>query len=240
LHIAARSTAAILGRLLLLPTDDEMLLLGPMQHDVNLGTRALLPVLDGGFVAGLQVARDFMSACTVGGPPMWLAGSFSAVSPVHNFLYLLFGANRLPSDLFGDVKCGQIEVGLFNDDGSSSLAQVTCFRTGFGEIRVRIPITRDSGIRTIVVPIARLATEGLVAGPFLQGGTSLARALQTATLLKLPDQHLDHAGLFHSGRYYRATQDDGALVINLPPQRAPIVIMSIGLTPLNEGRVLAL
>jgi FMN phosphatase YigB (HAD superfamily) len=240
LPIAARSTAAILGRLLLLPTDDELFLLGPMQHDVNLGTRALLPVLDGDFVAGLQVARDFMSACTVGGPPMWLAGSFSAMSPVHNFLYLLFGANRLPSDIFGDVKCGQIEVGLFSDDGSSSLAQVTCFRTGFGEIRVRIPITRGSGIRTIVVPIARLATEGLVAGPFLQSGTNLARALQTAILSKLADQHLDHAGLFHSGRYYRATQDDGALVINLPPQRAPVVIMSIGLTPLSEGRVLAL
>lgn len=77
-------------------------------------------------------------------------------------------------------------------------------------------------------------------GPFLQGGSSLARALQTATLLKLPDQHLDHAGLFHSGRYYRATRDDGALVINLPPQRAAVVIMSIGLTPLSEGRVLAL
>ncbi|MDB5515960.1 MAG: hypothetical protein JWQ17_2718 [Tardiphaga sp.] len=240
LHIAARSTAAILGRLLLLPADDEMLLLSPMQHDVNLGTRALLPILDGGFVAGLQVVRDFPSACTVGGPPMWLAGSFSAVSPVHNFLYLLFGANRLPSDIFGDVKCGQIEVGLFSDDGSSSLAQVSCFRTGFGEIRVRIPITRESGVRTIVVPIARLATEGLVVGPFLQSGTSLARALQTANVSKLPDQHLDYAGLFHSGRYYRATRDDGALVINLSPQRAPVVIMSIGLTPLNEGRVLAL
>ena len=73
---------------------------------------------------------------------MWLAGSFSAMSPVHNFLYLLFGSNRLPPDIFADVKCGQIEVGLFSDDGSSSLAQVSCFRTGFGEIRVRIPITR--------------------------------------------------------------------------------------------------
>jgi hypothetical protein len=237
---AARSAAAILGRLLLLPTDDELLLLGPMQHDLNLGTRALAPLLDGGFAASLQVVRDFPSACTAGGPPMWLAGSFSAVSPVHNFLYLLFGANRLPSDIFADVKCGQIEVGLFSADGSSSLAQVSCFRTGFGDIRVRIPTTRKAGIRTIVVPIARLAREGLVAGPFLQSGASLARALQTTNVSKLPDQQLDYAGLYHSGRYYRATQDDGALIIQLPPQTAAVAILSIGLTPLTEQRVLAL
>jgi FMN phosphatase YigB (HAD superfamily) len=240
LPVAARSAAAMLGRLLLLPTDDELLLLGPMQHDLNLGTRALAPLLDGGFVAGLQVVRDFPSACTAAGPPMWLAGSFSALSPVHNFLYLLFGASRLPSDIFADAKCGQIEVGLFNIDGSSSLAQVSCFRTGFGDIRVRIPTTRQAGIRTIVVPIARLATEGLVAGPFLQSGASLARALQTTKVSKLPDQHLDCAGLFRSGRYYRATQDDGALIIHLPPPAAPVEIISIGLTPLNEERVLAL
>jgi FMN phosphatase YigB (HAD superfamily) len=240
LPLAARSAASILGRLLLLPTDDEMLLLGPMQHDLNLGTRALAPLLDGGHVASLQVVRDFPSACTGGGPPMWLAGSFSAMSPVHNFLYLLFGSNRLPPDIFADVKCGQIEVGLFRIDGSSSLAQVSCFRTGFGDIRVRIPTTREAGIRTIVVPIARLATEGLVAGPFLQNGASLARALQTTKVSKLPDQHLEHAGLFHSGRYYRATQDDGALIIHLPLPTAPVGIISIGLTPLKEERVLAL
>jgi hypothetical protein len=56
----------------------------------------------------------------------------------------------------------------------------------------------------------------------------------------LPNQHLRHAGLDRSGRYYRATQDDGALIINIPNQMSPVVIVSIGLTSLSDDRAMAL
>ena len=39
LDLAAHREAAILARLLLLPTDDELQLLGGIQHDINLGTQ---------------------------------------------------------------------------------------------------------------------------------------------------------------------------------------------------------
>lgn len=51
---------------------------------------------------------------------------------------------------------------------------------------------------------------------------------------------LRHPGLDRNGRYYRATQDDGAPIINVPAQMPPIVIVSIGLTSLNDDRVIAL
>ena len=38
--------------------------------------------------------------------------SFAALSPAQSFLYLLFGCHALPSDIFGDVKCGDIDVSL--------------------------------------------------------------------------------------------------------------------------------
>ncbi|MEH2471069.1 FMN phosphatase YigB (HAD superfamily) [Nitrobacteraceae bacterium AZCC 2161] len=238
LNVAARSAAAILGRLLLMPTDDELQLLGSLTHDVNLGTLALAPLLDGNFASGLHVAQAFPLACTATNPPMWPAGSFSALAPVNNFLYLLFGSNRLPSDIFDDVKCGQIAVGLFGADGSSSLVEVSCYRTGFGDMRVRIPIAHRMGIQCVVVPIAKLAREGLVSGPFMHGGKDVSEALQSVDIVPLQDEHVSHAGLVRSGRYFRATQDDGALVINVPPQTVPVVIVSIGLTPLSGDRVL--
>lgn len=50
---------------------------------------------------------------------------------------------------------------------------------------------------------------------------------------------LRHPGLNRSGRYYRATQHDGAPIINVPAQMPPIVIVSIGLTSFDD-RVIAL
>ena len=240
LDTAARSAVAILARWLLLPTDDEVQLLGAMQHDVNLGTLALAPLLDGDFARALQVTQAFPLACAAANPPMWPAASFSAVAPVHNYLYFLFGANRLPSDMFDDVRCGQLRIGMFGADGAASLVEVSCYRTGFGEMRLRIPIARNMAIATVVVPIAQLAPEGLVSGPFLHAGSTVGNALASTCVTALPGQHVGDAGLVRSGRYFRATRDDGALVINLPAQDSPITILSIGLTTLNGERIMAL
>ena len=240
LNVAAQSVAAILGRLLLLPTDNELVLLGSLKHDVNLGTHALAPLLDGDFASRLQVAQSLPVACTAAAPPMWLAGSFAALSPLNNFLYMLFGSNQLPPDIFSDLKCGGLEVCFFGADGSSNLVQANCYRTGLGDIRVRIPIARSMGIQLIMVPIAKLAREGLIAGPFLQCGLDVKEILKSTDVVRVPDQHLRHSGLERYGRYYRATQDDGALIIDASTQKSPVVIVSIGLTPLNGERVMAL
>ncbi|MDB5654677.1 MAG: hypothetical protein JWQ94_2290 [Tardiphaga sp.] len=240
LATAARSAAAILGRWLLLPTDDELQLLGSFTHDINLGTLTLAPMVDIDFTRTLQVAQAFPLACTANNPPMWPAASFSALTPVHNYLYFLFGTNRLPSDIFGDVKCGQIAVGMFAADGSSSLLDVSCFRTAFGDLRLRIPVARSMAIGTVVVPIAQLAREALLTGPFLHGGKKTGDALHSADFAALPEHCVSVAGMVRNGRYVRATQDDGALVITLPPPTAAVTIISIGLTPLNGERIMAL
>jgi FMN phosphatase YigB (HAD superfamily) len=239
LDIAARSTIAILGRLLLLPTDDELSRLGPLQHDINMGTATLAPLVDVDFAATLQVTHSFPDLCAAPGPPMWLAGSLATLSPTHNFLYLLSGSNLLPSDMFGDASCGRIDIGLFGTDGSSGLVQVEWYRTGIGDLRLRIPIARRMAVRTIVVPIARLASEGLIAGPFLQTGASIEKALLQTGALKFAPEHVTTAGLVRSGRYFCATEEDGALVIEMPSQTAPVAIVSVGLTSLKQQRVMA-
>ncbi|MCH3002765.1 hypothetical protein K3W91_14795, partial [Listeria monocytogenes] len=88
--VAARWATAVLGRLLLLPDDDELVLLGGIRHDVNLGTQALAPLLDANLINDCLIARGLSTACTAPAPPMWLAGSFAALSPSHAYLYTLF------------------------------------------------------------------------------------------------------------------------------------------------------
>ncbi|WP_407159892.1 hypothetical protein [Bradyrhizobium sp. STM 3557] len=102
--VGARWTAATLGRLLLLPDEDELAVLGKLQRDVNLGTATLQPVLDSGFMDKLMIARGLSVASAAPAQPMRLAGSLG--SPSHCHLDPLFGANRLSSNVFGSAPCG--------------------------------------------------------------------------------------------------------------------------------------
>jgi len=170
---------------------------------------------------------------------MWLAGSFAARSPAQSFHYLLFGANLLPSDVFGDVKCGRIELVLEDRKGASNVVQAACYRTGLGEIRIRIPMSLAMAVRSITVPIARLATEGVISGPFLQSGDSVDQIVRSNDVLKLDGPAIRHRGVTWNAGHYHATQDDAALIIDLPIQTAAVTMLSIGLTPSNGARVLA-
>ncbi|HEY2210656.1 MAG TPA: hypothetical protein VGH62_03365 [Bradyrhizobium sp.] len=239
LDTAAGWTAAILGRLLLLPSDDERRLLGTFQHDVNLGTVTLAPMLDAAMIERLQVVDGFPVTCTTPPPPMWLAGCFSGLSPAHAYLYLLFGANRLPPSVFGDVKADQIEIGLFTADGSASLQKLPVYRNGFAELRIRIAVSAQMRIRMIVVPIAKLATEGSLDGVFVQAGKNVQDASASRTPIEWPENRLRSAGLERSGRHFRATSADGCLIIDLAPLEKPVAIFSIGMRPLVTDSVFA-
>jgi FMN phosphatase YigB (HAD superfamily) len=238
--IAARWTAAILGRLLLLPNDDELMVLGPFKHDVNLGTQALAPMLDGPAIRNQVIARGLAAACTAPAPPMWLAGSFACLSPSHAFLYLLFGANRLSADVFGEAKFGTLRIGLFGDDNRATMVTVSCHRTGFGDLRIRIPVSRTMAVRTIAIPLAKVATEGILQGVTVQTGSTLRKAASNPDVVALPDGKRIMAGLEQSGRSYRAGDDNGCLLITVDPQQEPIAIFSVALTSLSNDRILAM
>jgi hypothetical protein len=236
----AADAAAILGRLLLLPTDDELMLLGSLQHDVNLGTAAVTPLLDADLLAAREVTQSLPDACTAADPPMWLAGSFAALAPAQSFLYLLFGCSLLPSDIFGDVKCGQIDVTLQDRKGKSSTVQVSCYRNGFNDIRIRIPMSRGMAIRSVSLPIGRLAAAGRVSGPFLQSGASVAAAARSGEIRLLDRAGVGRDGIAWDGDRYAVTQDDALLSIEIPASRDAVTLLSIGVTPANGARVLAL
>ncbi|MHC2439490.1 hypothetical protein [Bradyrhizobium sp. USDA 4451] len=237
--VAARWAAAVLGRLLLLPNDDELVLLGGIKHDVNLGTQALAPLLDADFINDSISARGLVAACTAPAPPMWLAGSFAALSPSHAYLYTLFGANRLPANVFGESHCGTLQVGLFGRDGQASLEAITVYHTGLGDLRLRIPLSRRMAVATIALPLPKLARNGLLHGITVQYGESAAKAAASPNLTAIAGERLTDAGIERNGRQFRATSEDGMLLIPVDGFEDDVAIYTIALTALDHDRILA-
>ncbi|WP_061025601.1 hypothetical protein [Bradyrhizobium sp. CCH5-F6] len=233
--VAARWCAATLARLLLLPDDDELALLGTLKHDVNLGTHALAPLLDQRFVRDQITARGLSAACTAAAPPMWLAGSFADLSPSYGYLYVLFGANRLPADVFEERPCGPVQVGLFRTGSDVMLESVTVYRTGLGELRLRIPLSRTMGIAMIALPLAKFAPDGLLHGVTVQQGDDVRSASESQDVVGLADDSLVYAGLQRNGAHYRTESDDGCLLIPVAPMTTAIAVYSVAITPLGSS-----
>lgn len=233
--VAARWCAATLARLLLLPDEDELALLGGMKHDVNLGTHVLAPMLDGDFIRRQISARGLSAACTSTAPPMWLAGSFARLSPAYAYLYALFGANRLPADVFEESPSGPVQIGLFRAGGEATLETVTVHRTGLGELRVRIPVSRAMGITTIALPLQRFAAEGLLHSVTLQSADDVRDAAESQEVVGITAESLVYAGLQRNGDHYCTESADGCLLIPVTPMTKDIAIYSVAITPLGSS-----
>ncbi|WP_349631434.1 hypothetical protein [Bradyrhizobium sp. BR 10289] len=230
-EVAARWCMATVARLLLQPDENELALLGAFLHDMNLGTNTLVPMIDGRFIRRLITARGLSAACTLAGPPIWLGGSFSALSPSYGYFYLLFGANRLPADVFEDTPCGLVQIGLFRADGGATLETVTVHRTGLGELRLRVPISRDIGIAAVALPLPKFAPEGLLHDVTMQSGDDIRDAAESSDVVGIAAESLVYAGVQRNGAHYRTENDDACLLIPVVPMTHDIAIYSVAITP---------
>jgi hypothetical protein len=170
---------------------------------------------------------------------MWLAGSFAALSPSHSYLYLLYGANRLPPDVFGETPCGRLKVGLFGAGGAASMETVTVFLTGLNDLRLRIPVSRAMGITTIALPLAGFAREGILHGVVVQTGETLGEAAASTRATAIAAEKLVFAGLDRSGDHYRAHDDSACVLIPVDPTNDEIALYTVALTSLSHDRILA-
>ena len=168
----------------------------------------LAPLLDANLINDCIIARGLSTACTAPAPPMWLAGSFAALSPSHAYLYTLFGANRLPANVFGEAQCGTLQVGLFGHDGQAALEPVSVYHTGLGDLRLRIPLSRRMAVATIALPLAKLTRHGMLHGITVQYGESAAKAAESSNLKTVAEARLIDAGLERRGRQFRADTDE--------------------------------
>jgi FMN phosphatase YigB (HAD superfamily) len=230
-ELAARA-AAQLARLLVMPNDDEIALFGSLVHDVNLGTSSTVTMADPGAVTDLSVAAALPLVCAANAPPMWMGASMSALSPAHGFLYALHGAGRLPGDLFADIGCGHVEAGLVTGSGQR-VVPAACYRTGLADLRVRIPLKPEWKAQGLAIPLGRLAAEGVIRGVAVQTGQTAREAMSDREIRSLPARSWCGHGIDLDGRYFRAGTG-GVLLITLPALSAPVTIVSLLLTPMED------
>jgi hypothetical protein len=191
-------------------------------------------MIDGDFIRRQITARGLSAACTASAPPMWLAGSFARLSPSHAYLYALFGANRLPANVFGESPCDRVQIGLFRGNGEATLEAVTVHRTGLGELRLRIPLSRAIGITTIALPLAKFAAEGLVHGVTIQSADTVRDAAESQDAIGIAADSLVYAGLQRNGAHYSTEDGDGCLLIPVAPMAQEIAVYSVAITPLGS------
>ena len=237
---AAAWTAALVARLLLMPTDDELALLGRLVQDIDLGTRSVVPLTDPAQSRDLTIAQALPSAFMNAETPMWPAASLGSVSPALGFLYAMFGAGHLPGDVFVDAKAGTLGVAVLTPTGGCTV-QVPCFRAAFGEVRLRVPLSRDAGVEAIAVPLAQVAPSGLLQGVTIQTGDSVTAAMANPQVRRLPPQALTAVGLDIRGTHYSLAEgDQHDLVVIVPAFQAKFAVVTIVVAPLGGERVLAL
>jgi hypothetical protein len=157
------------------------------------------------------------------------------MSPSHAYLYTLFGANRLPADVFEESACGSVQVGLFRASGEATLETVSVHRTGLGELRVRIPVSRAMGIAMIALPLPKFAAEGLLHGVTIQTADDVRDAAESQDVIGVAAESLVYAGMQRNGDHYRAESEDGCLLIPVVPMTGAIAVYSVAITPLGSN-----
>lgn len=224
MDVAATWAGAILARALLLPTDPELALLGSLRHDINMGTQVTSPMADAEAARAFLAAKALPAACAPHEPPMWMAASMAARSPVHGLFYALNCTGHLPGDVAGEVPCGETEVVLFS--GASPVAlRVTCLRNGFGEFRLRIPFFSKSAISAIAVPEAALPQGGRITSVSFQAGKTALEAMSSQFVDMLPVEQCQVL--------------EGALVVPVPVPNKDIAMVTLTIALPDDARILA-
>ncbi|WP_370673902.1 hypothetical protein [Pleomorphomonas sp. PLEO] len=237
-NLRAAWAATLLARLLLMPTDDELLLLGEARHDVNLGTKMVVPLADSTKAADWMVAWTFSEAAGMPAPPMWPAGSFTAISPIDGFSYILRGCGLLPREIHDDIPCGRTDVTLV-DKTAAHLVKITCRRTGNNDLRLHIPLSRQQGIEAVAIPLGQIASRGLLRGITIQQHDKLLLGHMNAEVERVAAERLHAVGIRFEDDLFVA-EPDGKLIVTLPPLEAQYAIISVLLSPLGVGRPMSL
>lgn len=225
--VASSWCAALLARMLLLPSAEELTLLAALKHDVNLGTQALAPMTDTTLANSVRSSRGLGIAMSLAELPMWLGGSMADISPLNGILYSMFGAGHLPPTLLAGQAIGQVDVALIAGQTARPV-RVSVYRSVDGRVRLQVPMLSSMALSAVAVSIGQIAASGAVTSATLMSGQDASTALASANAWRMPDEALSFAGVSHAGKAFNAADPDRSyLIINLPAPQQPVEVLCI-------------
>jgi len=226
--------AAILGRFVLLPRQDEQELFGVLKQDVNLGSRTLVDMIDLPRMESLLDALPLPIAGITSEPPMWLAGSMAAAAPLAGFAYTLGGFGLVADDLLADAGIGHVDVVVIKD-GAGETIPVACMMTAFGEVRLRIPVLRRHTGSVIAIPLDKFMNSGAIRALTLQQGNTSLTTMLSRVIDALPISHVRALRAHHEGGRFRRTGADGHLLLDVPASEQPLSLLTLLVAPLQAA-----
>lgn len=237
-HLRVWGSAALM-RLLLVPTDDELLLLKDIKLDVNLGSQVQLPLLDVPISEALAAGKSALSLFRVNSRLLWPAASLAMVSPQHGYLYSLFTAGLMPGDVFGEARCGSASLMLITD-GQPQMITVSCLRTAENLLRLRIPVSAGGTKTTVAIPLDELAPQGQIQSLMWSGGKTAAKAMADSEPVLLPLAQIQGANVTVERGLFAASGPQPHLLIEIPARSQPVGLLTITVRLEGQGRLLAL
>jgi hypothetical protein len=226
--------AAILGRFLMLPSGEEQALFGRFKQDVNLGSAALIDMIDQPWTETLLDALPLPLAGTASEPPMWLAGSLAAAAPLAGLAYTLGSFNLIAGDQLTDTGIGQVEVTVIKD-GAGEIIPVGCMMTAFGEVRLRIPVLRRHTGSVIAIPLDKFMNSGVVRSLTRQQGKNGLHTMMSRSIEPMPLSTIRTLRAYQAGGRFLRTEPDGHLLVDVPRSDQPLSLLTLVVEPLPEA-----
>lgn len=224
-------SSLLLLRLLAFPTLGEQQTYGAMKHDVNLGTYILYDMIDSDHVEKHRSAKGFPAAMKVEAPPMWLAGSISALSAFEGHAYGMSAFGLLTSAFLADQKAADIEARIVKN-GAATPCRIGCLVTPDGALRLRVPLLPRHLGGTLALPLANFLRHGLIRGLCLQRGDKLNTALEGSDIEVLDRTHLQALQCRIDGWQFTALGGDAHLLVTLPDMAADVTVLTMTILPL--------
>jgi FMN phosphatase YigB (HAD superfamily) len=226
-------SAAILARFVMMPTPLECQTFGPLLHDVSLGSRGLIATITTADIRNLMGTLPMPSVCSIHHPPVWLGGSLAAHNAASGLAYAMTGFGLPTDDMLRDVEIGEGDAVLVKDERVIQLPMSRTL-TPFGDIRLRLPVLNKDGECVIAVRLRPPMQTGIIRSIMLQGGDDIVQATTTRYGEVLPLEKIEAANASLDGKFFRALNEDGLLLINVPAFRMPISVVTLLLTPLFD------
>lgn len=228
-ELARLWAAIILCRFLLMPSVAEQKAFGPIQHDVNAYTVASMvnvPEME-----MLIKTMPLSNVYALREPPMWLAGSISAVSPMSAHLYALSGFGLAADGALADVDLGGLEANLIKGSDGFKIP-VNVALTSFRDLRLRFPVLQKHTGSVIAVPLKGALKNGVIRTLTVQGGKDSQQAMKSRGITPLPIDGVQTLGAQIQAGHYRSNGTDAHILVTLPPSDHPLCIVTMTVSPI--------
>jgi FMN phosphatase YigB (HAD superfamily) len=224
-------SAAILGRMILLPTGLECQTFGPLLHDVSLGSRGLIATITTIDIENLMGTLPFPAVCSITHPPVWLGGSLTSHSAAAGLAYAVTGLGLGTNAVLNDIPVGQMEAMILKGEQCIPVP-VTCVLTPFSDVRLRIPVLGRDTDCLVALPLRAQIQRGVIRSVILQTGADIGEATTTRWGTRQGVEELQAIRAVLDGSYYRAIEPDAFLLFKVPASESPMNLLTVLITPL--------